>query len=134
VIATDAALTKAECKRLAIAAHDGFARAIWPCHTPMDGDLVFAVSTGKRKLEGDSHARSVRRRLGDHGPRNRARRSCRHGIGKTDLWSCGADRRASPCAFARWQWTASSTQSTMPDRSPRQMHGEPHCFSRRHFA
>jgi L-aminopeptidase/D-esterase-like protein len=54
VIATDAALTKAECKRLAIAAHDGFARAIWPCHTPMDGDLVFAVSTGKRKLEGDS--------------------------------------------------------------------------------
>jgi len=50
VIATDAALTKAQCKRLAIAAHDGFARAIWPCHTPMDGDLVFAVSTGKRKL------------------------------------------------------------------------------------
>jgi len=39
-------LTKAECKRLAVAAHDGFARAIWPCHTPMDGDIVFAVSTG----------------------------------------------------------------------------------------
>jgi L-aminopeptidase/D-esterase-like protein len=46
VIATDAALTKAECKRLAMAAHDGFARAIWPAHTPLDGDLVFAVSTG----------------------------------------------------------------------------------------
>ena len=46
VIATDAVLTKAECKRLAIAAHDGFTRAIWPSHTPMDGDIVFALSTG----------------------------------------------------------------------------------------
>jgi L-aminopeptidase/D-esterase-like protein len=49
VIATDAKLDKAECKRLAIAAHDGFARAIWPSHTPMDGDLIFAVSTGKKR-------------------------------------------------------------------------------------
>jgi len=47
VIATDAVLTKAEAKRLAIAAHDGFARALWPSHTPMDGDLVFALSTGR---------------------------------------------------------------------------------------
>jgi L-aminopeptidase/D-esterase-like protein len=47
VIATDAALTKAEAKRLAIAAHDGFARAIWPTHTPMDGDIVFAIATGR---------------------------------------------------------------------------------------
>ncbi|WP_274629594.1 P1 family peptidase [Arvimicrobium flavum] len=46
VIATDAVLTKAEAKRLAIAAHDGFARAIWPTHTPADGDLVFALATG----------------------------------------------------------------------------------------
>lgn len=46
VIATDAALSKAECKRLAVAAHDGFARALWPAHTPLDGDLIFAVSTG----------------------------------------------------------------------------------------
>ncbi len=46
VIATDAALTKAEAKRLAIAAHDGFARALWPAHTPLDGDLVFALATG----------------------------------------------------------------------------------------
>lgn len=53
-IATDAELTKAECKRLAIAAHDGFARAIWPCHTPMDGDLVFAVSTGRKRLDRDT--------------------------------------------------------------------------------
>lgn len=46
VIATDADLTKAEAKRLAISAHDGFARAIWPCHTSYDGDLVFALATG----------------------------------------------------------------------------------------
>lgn len=46
VIATDAALTAAGAKRLAIAAHDGYARAIWPAHTPVDGDLVFALATG----------------------------------------------------------------------------------------
>ena len=46
VIATDAVMTKASAKRLAIAAHDGFARAIWPAHTPFDGDLVFALATG----------------------------------------------------------------------------------------
>jgi L-aminopeptidase/D-esterase-like protein len=49
IVATDARLTKAEAKRLAIAAHDGFARAIWPSHTPMDGDLVFSLSTGGRR-------------------------------------------------------------------------------------
>jgi L-aminopeptidase/D-esterase-like protein len=47
VIATDAALTNAGAKRLAISAHDGFARAIWPAHTPVDGDLVFALATGR---------------------------------------------------------------------------------------
>lgn len=46
VIATDAVLTKAAAKRLAISAHDGFTRAIWPVHTPFDGDLVFALATG----------------------------------------------------------------------------------------
>lgn len=46
IVATDAVLSKAETKRLAIAAHDGIARAIWPAHTAMDGDLVFALSTG----------------------------------------------------------------------------------------
>ncbi len=45
-IATDAVLTKAQAKRLAIAAHDGFAHALWPSHTPLDGDLVFALATG----------------------------------------------------------------------------------------
>lgn len=48
VVATDADLTQAQCKRLATAAHDGMARALVPSHTPMDGDLVFAAATGAR--------------------------------------------------------------------------------------
>ena len=50
VVATDAALTKAQAKRLALAAHDGLARAIHPVHTPLDGDVVFAVSTGRKPV------------------------------------------------------------------------------------
>ncbi|MCB1492534.1 MAG: P1 family peptidase [Rhodobiaceae bacterium] len=50
IVATDAALDKARLKRLAIMAHDGYARALWPAHTPFDGDLIFAVSTGKIPL------------------------------------------------------------------------------------
>jgi len=50
IVATDAALDKAQLKRLAVAAQDGMARAISPSHTPVDGDLVFAVSTGARPL------------------------------------------------------------------------------------
>ena len=46
VVATDAPLSKTQCHRMAVTAHDGLARAIVPAHTPMDGDLVFAVSTG----------------------------------------------------------------------------------------
>lgn len=48
IVATDAALDKAALTRMAVAAHDGLARAILPSHTPFDGDLVFAVSTGRR--------------------------------------------------------------------------------------
>lgn len=50
-IATDAVLTKAQAKRLAIAAHDGYSRAIWPAHTPFDGDLIFALATGASGIE-----------------------------------------------------------------------------------
>lgn len=50
IVATDADLTQAQCTRMATAAHDGFARALVPAHTPMDGDLIFAVSTGARPL------------------------------------------------------------------------------------
>jgi L-aminopeptidase/D-esterase-like protein len=46
IVATDAILTKAQAKRIAIMAHDGLARAIRPSHAPMDGDVVFAAGTG----------------------------------------------------------------------------------------
>ena len=50
IIATDADLTQADATRVAVAAHDGMARAIVPSHTPYDGDLVFVAATGKRPL------------------------------------------------------------------------------------
>ena len=50
VVATDAALTGAMAKRLAIAAHDGLARALYPVHTPFDGDLVFALAIADKPL------------------------------------------------------------------------------------
>ncbi|WP_236735115.1 P1 family peptidase, partial [Mycolicibacterium elephantis] len=46
VVATDAVLSKAGCARVAVAAHDGLARTIRPCHTPLDGDTVFTLATG----------------------------------------------------------------------------------------
>lgn len=49
IVATDADLTKAECQRVAVAAHDGIGRATVPAHLPADGDLVFALSTGARQ-------------------------------------------------------------------------------------
>ncbi|MCG7521120.1 P1 family peptidase [Ruegeria sp. Ofav3-42] len=54
IVATDATLTKPQCQRLAVAAHDGIARSIVPAHTPGDGDLVFGVSTGARELQTDA--------------------------------------------------------------------------------
>jgi L-aminopeptidase/D-esterase-like protein len=50
VVATDARLTKAEARRLAIMAADGLAVAIRPLHTPFDGDTLFATATGRREL------------------------------------------------------------------------------------
>lgn len=51
VIATDVALTQIQCKRLAIMAHTGLARAIYPVYTPLDGDIVFALSCGEKPLD-----------------------------------------------------------------------------------
>jgi L-aminopeptidase/D-esterase-like protein len=60
VVATDASLDKPGCRRLAIMAQDGLARAIRPIHTPFDGDTVFALSTGS----GASVAPALLLRLG----------------------------------------------------------------------
>ena len=46
IVATSAPLTRPECRRLAMMAHDGIARAVRPAHTPFDGDVIFAVATG----------------------------------------------------------------------------------------
>lgn len=53
VVATDMALTKPAALRMAVAAQDGLARAIQPAHTPFDGDLVFAMATGRRPAPKD---------------------------------------------------------------------------------
>ncbi len=50
VVATDAALSKAQAKRLAVMAQVGVTRSIYPVHTPLDGDVVFAAATGHRPL------------------------------------------------------------------------------------
>jgi len=50
IVATDAALTKAQAKELAVIAQDGLTRAIYPAHTTLDGDTVFAAATGRRPL------------------------------------------------------------------------------------
>jgi L-aminopeptidase/D-esterase-like protein len=62
-VATDAVLTPAQAKRLAVMAQDGLARAIRPVHAPFDGDVVFALSTGRRPLGEDPNLTLAR--LGD---------------------------------------------------------------------
>jgi L-aminopeptidase/D-esterase-like protein len=51
VVVTDAALTKPQAKRLAMIAQTGFARAIYPVHAPLDGDVVFAAATGEKAID-----------------------------------------------------------------------------------
>ncbi len=50
VVAVNADLTVAQAKRIAIMAHDGFARALRPVHTPVDGDVIFVMATGAKML------------------------------------------------------------------------------------
>ena len=45
VVATDAPVSRANLKRLAIMAHDGVGKSLSPAHTPMDGDTIFSIST-----------------------------------------------------------------------------------------
>ena len=51
VVVTDAVLTKPQAKRLAMIAQTGFARAIYPVHAPLDGDVVFAAATGEKTID-----------------------------------------------------------------------------------
>ena len=51
VVVTDARLTKSQAKRLAVIAQTGFARAIYPVHAPLDGDVLFAAATGEKPVD-----------------------------------------------------------------------------------
>ena len=51
IVVTDAILTKAQARRLAMIAQTGFARAIYPVHAPLDGDVVFAAATGEKPID-----------------------------------------------------------------------------------
>ncbi|MFI9203484.1 P1 family peptidase [Streptomyces sp. NPDC053048] len=55
VVATDAALTRAQAQKLAGTAHDGLARAVRPVHLLTDGDTIFAMATGERPLPHEEH-------------------------------------------------------------------------------
>ena len=81
VIATDARLDKAGCQRLAVAAHDGMARALRPAHTLFDGDCVFAVSTA----EGNAPDPVMQMQLGHAAAICLARAICR------GVWSARAE-------------------------------------------
>jgi L-aminopeptidase/D-esterase-like protein len=51
LVVTDATLTKPQAKRLAMIAQTGMARAIYPVHAPLDGDVVFAAATGEKAID-----------------------------------------------------------------------------------
>jgi len=51
VVVTDARISKVEARKIAVMAHDGFARALYPVHSPGDGDLLFVMSTGAVDLD-----------------------------------------------------------------------------------
>ncbi len=70
IVATDASLDRPMLKRLAIMAQTGLARAIYPVHTPLDGDIVFAVSTGRKPAPDPVRALAE---LGAHGANATAR-------------------------------------------------------------
>ncbi|SFJ69849.1 putative aminopeptidase [Terrisporobacter petrolearius] len=53
IVATNAKLTKAQCKKISQMAHDGYAKSIFPIHTPHDGDAIFTMSTGKMQVDSD---------------------------------------------------------------------------------
>ena len=53
IVATNATLTQVQAKKMAMMAHDGFARAISPSHLPSDGDAIFSLATGT--FEGEAN-------------------------------------------------------------------------------
>jgi D-aminopeptidase len=89
IVATDAELTKAQAKRLAVMAHDGMARALRPAHAALDGDLVFAAATARAR----------------HGPTVRD---------LTEIGLCAADCLARAIARAIYEATALPFPNALP--------------------
>lgn len=58
IVVTDAKLSKAQAKRLAVMAQSGMSRAIYPVHTPLDGDIVFAAAMGDKELPDPTYSLS----------------------------------------------------------------------------
>ncbi|HEV2906105.1 MAG TPA: P1 family peptidase [Actinomycetota bacterium] len=72
VVATNAHLTRERAHLLAIAAHDGLARAVRPAHTMWDGDTVFTLATGTTEAE-----QSVLERMAEEAVADAIRRAVR---------------------------------------------------------
>ncbi len=77
VVATNARLDKRQAHRLAVMAQTGLARAIYPVHTPLDGDVVFALATGARPLTTGGETHAALARLGTAGANVLARATAR---------------------------------------------------------
>ncbi len=100
VVATDAALTKAQCTKLAAVAQNGLARALNPVHTMFDGDIVFGLSTGSAGVPGPGRFPPDHRgrgRCGDQGDRpGAAGRADVDDTGRQLAVMVGCGRRAAP--------------------------------------
>lgn len=105
VVAVDADLSKAQCRRLAVAAQDGLARAVRPAHTMFDGDTVFALATGTRELPvergpiGDVGRAAVLDRLASAAARVFARAMVHGVLAATSVPGLAAYRDVWPEAF-----------------------------------
>jgi L-aminopeptidase/D-esterase-like protein len=51
ILATDVHLSREDLKKVARLAHNGLAKVISPLHTTFDGDIIFALSLGKKKAD-----------------------------------------------------------------------------------
>lgn len=96
IVATNARLTKREAHRLAVMAQTGLARAIYPVHTPLDGDVVFAAATGDVTMEPGPAALAV---LGAHAANTLARAVARGVYAAAAAPTCWAGPPAYRTAF-----------------------------------
>ena len=77
VVASNADLTVSECKRVAMMAQDGIARAVRPAHTPFDGDTIFAVASSEHRLDQSAMRAAQIARIGSAAADCMARAICR---------------------------------------------------------